>query len=98
MLERLTSRQVAEWHEYYNIEPWGWRQDWLRAGLVTATIANVHRKKGKPAIKPEDCIPKEIEAPKPVRKQTQDEMIAARDSLLARFKKMGRLVIGKRDG
>lgn len=57
MLKELTSAQVAEWIAYYNVEPWGYDNDWLQTGVVTSMIANVNRKKGAKAIMPEDVIP-----------------------------------------
>lgn len=36
------------------------RADTLRAGLVAAAVYNVHLKKGKPAVKPTDFLPREV--------------------------------------
>lgn len=57
MLGRMTSRQVAEWMAYNQIEPFGEERADLRAGIVASTIANVNRGKGQP-MKPADFMPK----------------------------------------
>jgi hypothetical protein len=96
LLERLTSEQIAEWYEYFKLEPWGEREAWLRAGLITATIANVHRKKGSPPIKPEDVIRPEIQAPQEVKRQTMAEQKSALGRLVEHFRKAGRLIEKRR--
>ncbi len=58
MLNRISSRELAEWWEYYQLEPFGEERADLRNGIVAATIANVNRGKGKRAKKPQDFMPK----------------------------------------
>lgn len=69
MLLEMTSSQLGAWQRYYEIEPWGFDVDGLRSGVVAATVANVHRRKGSKAYKPQDF------AIKARRQQSADEMI-----------------------
>lgn len=50
--------QLAEWYEYYSLEPFGDERADLRNGILCALIANVNRdpKRGKPS-KPTDFMP-----------------------------------------
>jgi hypothetical protein len=63
MLEALTSRQIAEWYEFWKLEPWGSRVDWMRSAQIVATIANVNRNPQSRAFTVEDFMP-----PEPMRK------------------------------
>lgn len=74
LLARATSRDLTELMAYYEMEPFGpWRGD-LAAGIVASTIANVYRKKGAPAFKPEDFMPKFRGLEDGPRKQSVEEM------------------------
>lgn len=42
---RMPASELAEWAEFYRSEPFGVQRDNIHAGLIAATIANVHRKK-----------------------------------------------------
>lgn len=68
LLEFLSSRQLAEWWEYYGMEPFGWVADNWRAGLVASTIANVNRGKSRRAFKPTDFMPKPPDDTPPAKK------------------------------
>ena len=57
MLRRMTLPMFMEWLAFGQIEPYGAEMDNWRAGQVCATIANVHRGKGK-AYKPDDFMPR----------------------------------------
>jgi hypothetical protein len=59
LLSEIPARILSEWQEYASLEPFGEeRGDW-RAAMVASTMANIHaRKKGKPAYKIEDFMPK----------------------------------------
>jgi hypothetical protein len=75
LLAKLTSRQVSEWWAYDTLEPFGERVDWLRMGVLAATIVNcTPRKKGSKAAKPEDFIPPEVRTPKVGHKQSVNDM------------------------
>ncbi len=57
MLDRMTLPCFMEWLAFGEIEPYGAELDNWRTGQVCATIANVHRTKGK-AYKPDDFMPR----------------------------------------
>ena len=40
MLREMTSTQLEEWEAYYQLAPWGYEVESLRAGVVCSTIAN----------------------------------------------------------
>lgn len=83
LLERATSRDLTELMAYYEMEPFGaWRGD-LAAGIVASTIANVYRKKGAPAFKPEDFMPKFRGLEDGPKKQSVEEMKKALLSIAA---------------
>jgi len=71
MLSRISSRELTEWMIFFSREPFGTEADFLGHGIVASTIANVNRKKGSKAMKPDDFMPK-FEKPK---QQSTDEMI-----------------------
>ena len=57
LLSRMSSRELTEWAAYEEIAgPVGPARSDLQAGIIAATVANVHRSKGKPAT-PSDFIP-----------------------------------------
>ena len=58
-MAEMSSRQLAEWIAYYQLEPWGEERADLRAGIVASTIANVNRsaKRTKPYT-PRDFMPR----------------------------------------
>lgn len=43
MLANMTAAEFGAWQAYFGLEPWGCKQEDLRAGVVAATIANVFR-------------------------------------------------------
>lgn len=59
MLREIDSQELTEWLAYARVEPFGEERADLRAGIVAATTANVHRdpKKRRRAYKAEDFIP-----------------------------------------
>lgn len=71
MLSEMDSCEFVEWMAFFSLEPWGYDASNWRSGIVSATIANVNRAKGKKAFQAADFMP--------VRKkeQTVAEMIAA---------------------
>ena len=58
LLARISSRELAEWMQYYELEPFGEERADLRAAIVATTIANSNRRKGKRAFKPADFMPR----------------------------------------
>lgn len=58
MLRSMSSRQLSEWAAYERIAgPLGGARSDLSAAIVASTIANVHRAKGQPPVKPSRFIP-----------------------------------------
>lgn len=74
LAEIMGSREFVAWMELYRESPWGdYRAD-LRAGVIAATVYNVHRTKGGPA-KPGDFVLQWRSAGR--RRQSSDEMYRA---------------------
>lgn len=62
----MSAKELGEWAEFYNLEPWGWDAECFSAGIVAATIANVNRdpkKKPKP-FEASDFVPGSYERKK----------------------------------
>lgn len=58
MLAGMSSRELAEWMAYYELEPFGeWRAD-VRSAIVAMTVAAANRGKRGRAPKLEDFMPK----------------------------------------
>lgn len=62
LLAQLTSRQLAEWMAFGQLEPFGEVRADLRAAIVASTIANAFSVKGR-RFKPADFLPR-FEKPK----------------------------------
>lgn len=86
LLELLDSRQISEWMAYYAIEPFGQYPEYLRAGIIAATIANVHQGKKGRRFTAEDFMPKEPSASRP-KKQSVAEMKAIMQQIAGLTKK-----------
>jgi len=71
---------------YYAIEPFGQYPEYLRAGIVAATIANVHQGKRGRRFTVEDFMPKEPSISKP-KKQSVAEMKAIMQQIAGWAKK-----------
>lgn len=54
---RMTHQELMHWFAYYRLEPFGSGIDNLRAGIITSTIANIHRDKKTKPFKPSDFMP-----------------------------------------
>jgi hypothetical protein len=76
MLASMSQRQFAEWVEFFALEPFGPRQEDLRAGVLGSILinGNPHRGKNPKRVKPEDFFPS---LKGPLRVQPMDEMIEA---------------------
>ena len=75
----MSSRELTEWMIFYGLEPFGAEAPYIGHAITASTIANVNRKKGTKAIKPEEMMPK-FEKPKT---QSTDEMIGVARMLTA---------------
>jgi hypothetical protein len=94
MLSVIPYRIWRDWIDYYGIEPFGEERADMRAGIVAATIANcLARKKGKPAFRPDQFMPK---FEKPVKKEpkTADQLF---EKVKALNKMFGGTFIDKQD-
>ncbi len=69
--DEVSGGEFLEWMGEYQRDPWGEERADLRAGIVAATVANVHRTKGR-SYKHSDFMPKF----KSGRRQTQGEMVS----------------------
>ena len=47
----MTAQEFGEWMALYELEPWGETRADIRAGVISSTIANVHRGKRTEAYK-----------------------------------------------
>jgi hypothetical protein len=41
MLRELSSKQISEWMAFYNLEPWGWEEEWFRFAKLMSLVANM---------------------------------------------------------
>lgn len=57
MLSELTWPQMREWLAFYQIDPWGGARGDVQAAIVSSTMANMWRGKGKPARAVADFLP-----------------------------------------
>jgi hypothetical protein len=59
--QRISAAELAEWQVYDALEGLpDARADW-RSGLRAALLANIHRKKGTPAFRPRDFMPRRFD-------------------------------------
>lgn len=58
LMTHLDSRDVSEYMAFSKLEPFGSRQDDLRAGVIASTVfnSNPFRKKGSRTVQPKDFI------------------------------------------
>lgn len=75
--ERITSRELAEWQAYAMLEPFGSPAHAFDAGVIAATVANVHRGKGRDPFTPADFMPQ-------ITKAKSREQVAAETHQAAR--------------
>jgi len=58
LLESLTIEEMEDWQAFFSLEPWGFRVENHRAGVITATLANfIGRLTEHNALKPSDIFP-----------------------------------------
>ena len=71
--DRISAKELSEWAEFYNLEPFGWEALGFSSGIVASTIANIHRDTKKrpkpfaavefvPGYKPPKKDPRETQA------------------------------------
>ena len=81
VLDRLTSRQLRDWMDFYEVEPWGSDMEFLRSGIVASTIANCHRDSRRPAFKAKDFTPQFGRPPGQTMEETKAKMNEAMAAL-----------------
>ena len=57
LLSRISSSELTEWIEQYNVEPFGMQIDMLGHAITSSTVANANRKKGSKQYEPSDFMP-----------------------------------------
>lgn len=63
LLASSTSRELAEWRAYEQLEPFGPRREDIRAGTVAAMVYNMNRNKDAPVLEAGDFLcPDPVEA------------------------------------
>jgi hypothetical protein len=58
LLSKTTSRELAEWMAFYQVEPWGTEVDLYGAAMIDATLHNIYGKKGTKPVSANDRMPK----------------------------------------
>ena len=74
----MSSRELAEWMAFFELEPWGTEvEDW-RAGLIASTVANAMRdkKSRRKPYEPEDFMPRREVQTKGAEEQSVEDQIA----------------------
>ena len=66
--QSVSSDEFVKWRAYYRVEPWG--DEWLQTSSVMSMLFNHWRRRGVPAAKPDEFIPK-LRKPEP-QKAAQD--------------------------
>lgn len=85
MLRRITAKELTELEAYFQLEPFGPHAVNLNAGLVAATYANVHRKKGATAFMPQTFALGDYALP-PAEPQTSGEQKGVIQQIMTAFK------------
>jgi len=74
----VSSRELAEWMAFFELEPWGTEvEDW-RAGLIASTVANANRdqKRRRRPYEPQDFMPRRDIRSKETEEQSVEDQIA----------------------
>ena len=58
MLGRMSSQELTEWAAFYALEPFGEERADLRAGIISATVANVNRGEKQEPLTAQEFMPK----------------------------------------
>jgi hypothetical protein len=74
LLERLSSRELAEWMAFAELEPFGEERADLRSAIVASTMANAWRGKRQRAFTAEDCMPRFDRSDAVLSPQTAEDM------------------------
>jgi hypothetical protein len=79
--DRITVEEFQQWFILERIEPFGEYGEWMRAGVIASTMANIHRGKDTPAFAPTDFMPetfrpKKVETPRTMKEKWMAIMTA----------------------
>lgn len=69
LMQAITGPQLADWLDFYAVEPWGDTRADLRAGIVAAVVANANRDAKR---RPEPFAPSDF-MPLVQRRKAEDE-------------------------
>lgn len=69
--ERMTGEEFQAWYTLEQLEPFGEYGAWMRSGIISSTLANIHRGKNDPAFSALDFMP---EVYRPVKKDAPKTM------------------------
>jgi len=58
MLDRISSRELTEQREFYNLEPFG--DEWRQVGTLAALLYNANRASNAQALAPDDFMPRMV--------------------------------------
>ena len=58
LLDKVSSRELAEWMLYFQLEPWGTEIDLYGHAMTTSTLMNIYRGKDTEAVSPFEVMPK----------------------------------------
>lgn len=58
LLNRISSRELTEWREFYNLEPFGYEVDMFGPAQVSATLVAINAKKGSKLPQAKDFYPR----------------------------------------
>lgn len=78
-------RQFDDWWLEYQLMPFGMRGEYLRAGRIAATIANVNRQPNRQPYEPSDFMP-ELKVDTPSISQNRDMTPEEMHAIFAAFK------------
>lgn len=71
LLSRVSSAELTEWMQFYNLEPFGSEAGYLGHAITAQVVANVNRGKGQKPYKVQDFLPQFEQ-----KGQTPDQMLA----------------------
>lgn len=75
MLERIDSRELAEWQAFYSLWPFGDERADIRQAMTSMILANAYRGKNSPPVKIQNFLP--FSRPPQRKEQTAEQMMAA---------------------
>jgi hypothetical protein len=87
MLAQMDSAELTEWQAYYGLEPFGQERADLRAGIISATVANAMTTREGRSFEPRDFMPVFDRQEREVNSAVMAGFNRARMAVVARRKK-----------